>query len=60
MAIVRQIIALGDGGSSLLPEDLALDSYILAQCGKERPRACFVPTAGGDSDRDIRRFYEAF
>jgi peptidase E len=60
MAIVKQIIALGGGGLSLLPEDLALIRYVLAQSGKERPRVCFVSTAGGDSDRDIHRFYEAF
>src|SRR4051794_28720269 len=57
---LQQIIALGGGGLSLAPEDLALAGYVLYQSGKERPKVCFIPTASGDSDRDIRRFYECF
>jgi peptidase E len=55
----QQIIAIGGGGFSAGPENLALERYILAQIGKPRPAVCFVPTASGDSDEYIRHFYEA-
>lgn len=56
----RQIIALGGGGFSMEPDNLALDSYILAQARRKRPRVCFLPTASGDSFRYIAGFYTAF
>ena len=28
--------------------------------GQARPRVCYLPTAGGDSERNIARFYSAF
>ncbi len=42
------------------PDNLLLDRYILAQTGRERPRVCFVPTASGDSEDYVSRFYESF
>jgi peptidase E len=56
----RQIIALGGGGFTAQPENLALDRYILAQARARVPRVCFLPTATGDSDSYIARFYEAY
>lgn len=56
----RQIIALGGGGFSMEPDNLALDRYIISQSGKTEARVCFIPTASGDSPDYIRRFYEAF
>ena len=56
----QQIIALGGGGFSMEPDNLLLDQYILAQSSRQQPRICFLPTASGDSDRYITRFYEAF
>jgi len=37
-----------------------LDDYVLGLPGAERPRVCFVPTASGDADHYIVRFYRAF
>lgn len=54
----RHIVALGGGGFT--GEDVLLDDYILALTGKPRSKVCFVPTASGDSDFAIVRFYEAF
>jgi len=54
---MKQIIAMGGGGFSMEPENLALDRYVLAQTGKERPKICFVGTASGDSQDYIDRFY---
>ncbi|MEE3326288.1 MAG: peptidase E [Myxococcota bacterium] len=51
---------MGGGGFSMEPENLALDQFILELAGVKRPRVCFVPTASGDSDLYIERFYECF
>ncbi|WP_255374707.1 peptidase E [Terribacillus sp. 7520-G] len=56
----RQVIALGGGGFSMEPDNLALDRYILSQSEEKEPRICFIPTASGDKPEYIRRFYEAF
>jgi dipeptidase E len=56
----RQIIALGGGGFSVEPENLALDRYILAQTRVPEPAVVFVPTASGDSDNYVVRFYAAY
>jgi dipeptidase E len=37
-----------------------LDDYVLGLCQPERPRVCFLPTASGDADHYIVRFYRAF
>jgi len=42
------------------PDNLLLDRYVLAQSAKPDPVVCFVPTASGDSEGYIARFYEAF
>lgn len=57
---MRQIIALGGGGFSMEPENPILDQYILRQSDKVRPSICFIPTASGDSDNYISRFYRFF
>ncbi len=56
----KQIIAMGGGGFSMEPENPLLDQYILGLVNKEKPKVCFVPTASGDSDRYIVKFYSAF
>lgn len=57
---MRQIIAMGGGGFSMEPENFLLDQYILSQAKKEYPKVCFVPTASGDQDNYVERFYKAF
>jgi dipeptidase E len=37
-----------------------LDEYVLGLTGAERPRVCFLPSASGDADHYIVRFYRAF
>ena len=54
-----EIIALGGGGFSM-EETPVLDCYILAQTKRERPKVCFLPTASGDAEGYIGRFYMAF
>ena len=56
----RQIIALGGGGFSMEPENLTLDEYVLAQAQSPSPSVLFLPTASGDADAYVLRFYTAF
>lgn len=57
---MRQIIALGGGGFSMEPDNPLLDLYILKQANKAKPQICFIPTASGDSDNYISRYYNFF
>lgn len=60
MSQARTIIALGGGGFSMEPENPKLDDYILGCAAREEPRICLIPTASGDADGYIDRFYRAF
>ncbi len=57
---MRQIIAMGGGGFSMEPDNPLLDVYILKQANKAKPKICFIPTASGDADNYIKRFYDFF
>ena len=54
------IVAIGGGSCGLEPENRALDDFLLGLTGKERPRVCHVPTAGGDAPESLVRFYSAY
>jgi dipeptidase E len=56
----RQIVAFGGGGFSMERDNTLLDDYVLGLADAERPRVCFLPTASGDADHYIVRFYRAF
>jgi dipeptidase E len=51
---------MGGGGFTAGAHDPALDDLVLGLTGVPRPRLCLLPTAGGDSEHQIRRFYETF
>lgn len=55
-----QIIAYGGSGFSMETGNPLLDDHVLSLTGRERPRVCFVPTASGDADHYVVRFYRAF
>jgi dipeptidase E len=38
----------------------ALDDYVLSLTATSRPRICFLPTASGDADHYVVRFYRRF
>ncbi|MFG6147105.1 Type 1 glutamine amidotransferase-like domain-containing protein [Halobacillus sp. B23F22_1] len=57
---MKQIIALGGGGFLTESDNILLDQYILEQANKRKPKICFIPTASGDSDDFIKRFYRTF
>ncbi len=53
---------MGGGGFAMEPANPTLDRYVL-ELGRTRrqdPRICLLPTAGGDSEEQIFRFYAAF
>jgi dipeptidase E len=61
------IVAFGGGGFSMEAGNPLLDEYVLGlaarrakRAARERPRVCFVPTASGDADHYVVRFYRAF
>jgi dipeptidase E len=55
-----QIVAFGGGGFSMDWGNRLLDDHLLALTGVDRPRVCFLPTASGDADHYVVRFYRAF
>jgi peptidase E len=55
-----QIVAFGGGGFSLESANTLLDDHVLRLAGVARPRVCFLPTASGDADHYIVRFYRTF
>ncbi|HEY7456007.1 MAG TPA: peptidase E [Solirubrobacterales bacterium] len=60
MKTLRQIVAFGGGGFSMESGNPLLDDYVLGLSGAERPKVCFLPSASGDADHYIVRFYRAF
>jgi peptidase E len=60
MSRVPQVVAFGGGGFSMESGNGLLDDYVLAATGVERPKVCFLPTASGDADHYIVRFYRHF
>ena len=60
MQAMRQVVAFGGGGFSQEAGNPLLDDYVLGLTGTASPRVCFLPTASGDADHYIVRFYNAF
>jgi dipeptidase E len=57
---IPQIVALGGGGFSMERDSSVLDDYVVSLTGARRPRICFLPTASGDADHYVVRFYRRF
>jgi dipeptidase E len=55
-----KLIAMGGGGFLMDPENPLLDRYCLDCTGATIPKVCFIPTASGDSEDGLSRFYTAF
>jgi peptidase E len=53
----RQIIAIGGATAQV---DVALFPYVVAQARRPSPRVALLPTASGDSEAFIAKFYEHF
>src|SRR4051794_8720963 len=55
-----QIVAFGGGGFSMEAGNPLLDDFVLSLTASARPRVCFLPTASGDADHYVVRFYRHF
>lgn len=51
---------MGGGGFTSSGADVSLDRYVAALPRVERPRMCLLPTASGDPEEQIARFFRAF
>jgi peptidase E len=54
------ILAMGGGGFTMEPDIPALDDFVLSLAPAREPRICLLPTAGGDSEAQIHRYYATF
>jgi dipeptidase E len=55
-----QLVAIGGGGFADGPDNLLLEDYILSLANKPNPKVSFLPTASGDSEQYLLKFYMAF
>ena len=51
---------MGGGGFTMEPDNPALDDFVLGLAAGRDPRICLLPTAGGDSESQIHRYYATF
>ena len=56
----KHIIAIGGGGFGRDISSSLIEKYILSLSKNYCPRICFLPTATGDNDKYIVRFYSVF
>ena len=56
----QQIIAIGGSGFLTDAQTRALERYVIRQARSKEPAVCFIPTANGDSDASLLRFYTIF
>tara|TARA_Y100001968_G_C19350142_1_gene714199 strand:- start:603 stop:1295 length:693 start_codon:yes stop_codon:yes gene_type:complete len=56
----KNIIAIGGGGFGRSVSSFLIEKYILNISNKNCPKICFIPTATGDDDSYIVRFYSVF
>ena len=56
----KNIIAIGGGGFGRNVSSNLIEKYILNLSKKDCPRICFLPTATGDDNSYIVRFYSVF
>ena len=56
----QHIVAMGGGGFSMEPDNPLLDDFVLGLTGVDQPDVLFLPTASGDSEDYLLRFYRAF
>jgi dipeptidase E len=57
---MRRIVAIGGGGFMMEDRPSLLDDYVVSLAAARRPRICFIPTASGDGEDALEKFYRAF
>jgi dipeptidase E len=55
-----RILALGGASLAASSNDARLHEYLLDLTGQDRPRICFIGTAGGDNPESLADFYAFF
>jgi dipeptidase E len=58
--MLGHVVAMGGGGFLAGDPSSPLDDLLVSLAPRRRPRAVFLPTAAGDSERAIDAFHEAF
>ncbi len=56
----KHVVAIGGGGFGRNRSSNLIEKYILSLSNNDFPRICFLPTATGDNDSYIVRFYSVF
>jgi peptidase E len=56
----RRVLAIGGGGFTTSVHDLPLDRWALSLTPADSPSVCLLPTASGDPEHQIERFYATF
>ena len=56
----RRIVAIGGGGFTTSTRDLPLDRWAVGLAGTDSTSLCLLPTASGDAEGQIDRFYATF
>ena len=60
MLLKKHIIAIGGGGFGRNNSSQLIEEYLLNTSDEKTPKICFLPTATGDNDSYIVRFYSIF
>ena len=58
--MTKHIVAIGGGGFGRNKSSYLIEKYILNLSEKNSPKICFIPTATGDNDSYIVRFYSVY
>jgi peptidase E len=58
--VMHKLLVMGAGGYTLEPSAEVIDSFFLEKIGKENPRICMLPTACGERQESIDKFYNYF
>jgi peptidase E len=58
--MTRRIVAIGGGGFLMERGPSLLDEYFVRTAGVRNPKVCFIPTAAGDPEEMLAKYYQAF
>jgi len=58
--VKKHIVAIGGGGFGRNFETNLIENYLLNLSDNDNPKICFLPTATGDNDSYIVRYYSVF
>jgi len=56
----KRIVAMGGGGFMMEDGPSLLDEYVVGLAPASTPKICFIPTASGDAEKHLDKFYADF